>query len=89
MTTPSAAALAPFSAERWQQFWDAWKAEPRQLAGRTEAAPWRQNFSSAPPAPVINAPLGATLLSPIAEGASFGQAALASGTGPVARELAP
>ena len=66
MTTTSPAAQAPFSGERWQQFWNAWKAEPQQLEGieqlrlavisadpaiLTEAASWRQTFSSAPPAP--------------------------------------
>ena len=69
MSTSSAAtpaAQAPFTAERWKQFWNAWKAEPQQLEGieqlrlaviaadpalLTEAAPWRQTFSSSPPAP--------------------------------------
>ena len=69
MSTSSAAtpaAQAPFTAERWQQFWNAWKKEPQQLEGvellrqavisadpaiLTEAAPWRKTFSSAPPAP--------------------------------------
>jgi len=33
--TPTAtpAAQAPFSAEGWRQFWDAWKGQPRQLEG--------------------------------------------------------
>jgi hypothetical protein len=66
MTTTTPAAQAPFTAERWQQFWNAWKKEPQQLEGvellrqavisadpalLTEAAPWRQTFSSSPPAP--------------------------------------
>ena len=70
MTTTSPAAQAPFTAERWRQFWNAWKAEPQQLeaieqlrlavisadpAILTEAAPWRQSFSSAPPAPEVSA----------------------------------
>ena len=61
MTTISPAAQAPFTAERWQQFWNVWKTEPQQLEGieqlrlavlavdpalLTEAAPWRQTFSS-------------------------------------------
>ena len=65
-TAATPAAQAPFTAERWQQFWKAWKAQPQQLEGiellrqavisadpaiLTEAAPWRQTFSSAPPAP--------------------------------------
>lgn len=33
MTTTSPAAQAPFTAERWQQFWNAWKAQPQQLEG--------------------------------------------------------
>ena len=67
-TTP--AAQPPFTAERWRQFWDHWKAQPQQLEGiqqlhqavmaadpaiLTEAAPWRQTFSSAPPAPAVPA----------------------------------
>ena len=71
MTTTTPAAQAPFSAERWQQFWNAWKAQPQQLEGieqlrlavisadpaiLTEAAPWRQTFSS----DLQSAPLGAT-----------------------------
>ena len=67
MTPTTPAAQAPFTAERWQQFWNAWKAQPQQLEGieqlrlavisadpaiLTEAAPWRQTFSSAPPAPL-------------------------------------
>ena len=70
MTTTSPAAQAPFTADRWRQFWNAWKAEPQQLEGieqlrlaviaadpaiLTEAAPWRQTFSSAPPASEISA----------------------------------
>ena len=72
--TPTAtpAAQVPFTAERWQQFWDAWKAQPQQLEGieqlrlavitadpavLTEAATWRQTFSSAPPAPAHANPL--------------------------------
>jgi hypothetical protein len=70
MTTTSPAAQAPFTAKRWQQFWNAWKAQPQQLEGieqlrlaviaadpaiLTEAAPWRQTFSSAPPAPETSA----------------------------------
>jgi hypothetical protein len=66
------AVQAPFSAERWRQFWDHWKAQPQQLAGieqlrqavmaadpqvLTEAALWRQTFSSAPPAPTHANPL--------------------------------
>ena len=66
------AAQAPFSAERWRQFWDHWKAQPQQLDGieqlrqaviaadptiLTESAPWRQTFSSAPPAPAHANPL--------------------------------
>jgi hypothetical protein len=66
MTTTSPAAQAPFSPERWQQFWNAWKAQPQQLEGiellrraviaadpavLTEAALWRQTFSSLPGAP--------------------------------------
>ncbi|QNI68352.1 C39 family peptidase [Synechococcus sp. BMK-MC-1] len=62
----SPAAQAPFSAERWRQFWDHWKAQPQQLEGieqlrqavisadpaiLTEVASWRQTFSSLPPAP--------------------------------------
>jgi hypothetical protein len=62
----TSAAQAPFSAERWRQFWDHWQAQPQQCDGieqlrqavmaadpqvLTEAAPWRQTFSSAPPAP--------------------------------------
>ena len=65
-TAVTPAAQAPFSAERWQQFWNAWKKEPQQLEGvellrqavisadpaiLTEAAPWRKTFSSSPPAP--------------------------------------
>ncbi|QPN69923.1 C39 family peptidase [Synechococcus sp. CBW1108] len=65
-TDSSPAAQAPFTAERWRQFWDNWKAQPQQLEGieqlrlavisadpevLTEATPWRQTFSSAPPAP--------------------------------------
>ncbi|MFM7266472.1 MAG: hypothetical protein ACKOZW_12960 [Cyanobium sp.] len=65
-TTP--AARAPFSAERWRQFWDHWKAQPQQLEGieqlrqavimadpaiLIEAAPWRQTFSSSPRAPSL------------------------------------
>jgi hypothetical protein len=65
-STAAPAAQAPFTAERWQQFWNAWKAQDQQLDGieqlrqaviaadpalLTEAAPWRQTFSSAPPAP--------------------------------------
>ena len=71
----SAAAQAPFNAERWRQFWDHWQAQPQQCDGieqlrqavikadpaiLTEAAPWRQCFSSspaAPPAPVHTNPL--------------------------------
>ena len=60
MTTTTPDARAPISAERWCQFWNRWKAEPRQLAVLIEAASWRQNFSSAPPAPVTSAPHGAT-----------------------------
>ncbi|MEY4809476.1 MAG: hypothetical protein RLZZ206_3865, partial [Cyanobacteriota bacterium] len=74
-TTPAAVApgdQAPFSAERWRQFWDHWKAQPQQLDGieqlrlavmaadpqvLTETAPWRQTFSSAPPAPAHANPL--------------------------------
>ena len=70
MSTTTPAAQAPFTAERWQQFWNAWKAEPQQLNGieqlclaviaadpaiLTEAAPWRQTFSSSPPAPEAQA----------------------------------
>ncbi len=70
--TTSSAAQAPFTAERWQQFWNAWKAQPQQLEGiellrqvviaadpevLTEAAPWRQTFSSTPPAPAHANPL--------------------------------
>jgi hypothetical protein len=70
--TTSSAAQAPFTAERWQQFWNAWKAQPQQLEGiellrqaviaadpavLTEAAPWRQTFSSIPPAPAHANPL--------------------------------
>ena len=62
-TAATPAAQAPFTAERWQQFWKAWKAQPQQLEGieqlrqaviaadqalLTEAAPWRQTFSSSP-----------------------------------------
>ena len=69
-STATPAAQAPFTAERWQQFWAAWKEEPQQLEGieqlrlaviavdpaiLTEAAPWRQSFSSAPPAPEASA----------------------------------
>ena len=65
-STATPAAQAPFTAERWRQFWNAWKAEPQQLEGieqlrlavivadpaiLTEAAHWRKTFSSAPPAP--------------------------------------
>ena len=55
--TPSPAAQAPFTAERWRQFWDAWgwtviTADPALL---TETAPWRQTFSSAPPPPTTPA----------------------------------
>ena len=68
----SPAAQASFSAERWRQFWDHWKGQPQQLSGieqlrqavmaadpaiLTEAAPWRQTFSSAPPAPAHANPL--------------------------------
>ena len=71
----SAAAQAPFNAERWRQFWDHWQAQPQQCDGidqlrqavikadpaiLTEAAPWRQCFSSspaAPPAPFQTNPL--------------------------------
>jgi hypothetical protein len=73
-TSPAAspAAQAQFSPERWQQFWNAWKAQPQQLEGieqlrqavlaadpavLTEAAPWRQTFSSGPPAPAHANPL--------------------------------
>ena len=56
MTPTTPAAQAPFTAERWQQFWNAWKAQDQQLDGieqlrqaviaadpaiLTEAAPWR------------------------------------------------
>jgi hypothetical protein len=66
------AAQSPFSAERWRQFWDHWKAQPQQLEGieqlrlavitadqaiLTEGAPWRQTFSSDPPAPAQANPL--------------------------------
>ena len=66
----SQAAQAPFSAERWRQFLDHWKGQPQQLSGieelrlavmaadpaiLTEAATWRQTFSSAPPAPEVSA----------------------------------
>jgi hypothetical protein len=69
---PSPAAQAPFSAERWRQFWNHWQAQPQQLDGieqlrqaviaadpavLTEAAPWRQTFSSPPPAAVHANPL--------------------------------
>jgi hypothetical protein len=74
-TTPTAtpAAQAPFSAERWRQFWDAWRAQPQQLEGieqlrqavisadpavLTEASSWRQTFSSS-----VSAPAGADSLS--------------------------
>ena len=55
-----------FSAERWQQFWAAYKGEPQQVAGieelrqhiaqsdpalLTEAASWAQNFRKTPPKP--------------------------------------
>ena len=33
MTTTSPAAQAPLTVDRWQQFWNAWKAEPQQLEG--------------------------------------------------------
>ena len=70
MTTTSPAAQAPFTADRWRQFWNAWKAEPQQLEGieqlrlaviaadpaiLTEDGPWRQTFSSAPQASEISA----------------------------------
>ena len=60
MTTNTPAAQVPFTVERWQQFWDAWKAEPQQFEGiellrqavisadpaiLTEAAHLRQTFS--------------------------------------------
>jgi hypothetical protein len=66
------AAQAPFSAERWRQFWDNWKGQTQQLDGieqlrqavmaadpaiLIEAAPWRQTFSSATPAPAHANPL--------------------------------
>ena len=56
-----------FSAERWQQFWAAYKGEPQQRAGieelrqhiaqsdpalLTEGASWTQNFRKTPPKPV-------------------------------------
>ena len=55
-----------FSAERWQQFWAAYKGEPQQRAGieelrqhiaqsdpalLTEGASWTQNFRKTPPKP--------------------------------------
>ena len=84
------AAQAPFSAERWRQFWDHWQAEPQQCEGieqlrqavmaadaaiLTEAAPWRQTFSSAPPEPT--APVHANPLPVIWENQNDN----ASGTG--------
>jgi hypothetical protein len=66
------ASQAPFSAERWRQFWDHWKDQPQQRNGieqlrqaimaadpqvLTEVASWRQTYSSIPPAPAHGNPL--------------------------------
>ena len=55
MTTTTPAAQAPFSGERWQQFGNAWKAEPQQLEGIEQlrlavisADPTMSTTSSAP-----------------------------------------
>jgi hypothetical protein len=59
--TPTAtpAAQAPFTAGRWQQFWDAWKAQPQQLEGIEQL---RLAVITADPAVLTEAPAHANPL---------------------------
>jgi len=61
-TTPTAtpASQAPFTPERWRQFWIAWNAQPQQLEGIEQL---RQAVIAADPAVLTEAaPLAADLL---------------------------